>query len=58
MSSSTDKEIGAISQFLDLTVGQLHDYLLARGLSTVGSKLDLAARALIAQEQGIPPRSE
>jgi hypothetical protein len=27
-------------------------------LSTVGSKLDLAARALIAQEQGIPPRSD
>jgi len=58
MSSKTfqEEKHGAISQFLDLTVGELRHYLSVRGLTTTGTKLDLAVRALIAHEQGVSPK--
>jgi len=47
-----------ISQFLDLTVGQLQHFLRVRGLPTSGTKIDLASRALVAKERNIIPRGD
>ena len=38
-------------EFVELSLGQLKDYLLLRGLNTTGNKKELAARATAAYEQ-------
>ena len=50
-SKSNTKDTTSCSDFLELTVGELKHYLAQRGLSQDGTKLDLAARALVAYEK-------
>ena len=50
-SKSNAKEIVSCSDFLELTVAELKYYLAEHGLSQDGTKLDLAARALVAYEK-------
>ena len=40
--------------FLDLSMGNLKDYLSLRGLSTTGRKVELVARAFSAFEMKLP----
>ena len=51
-SKSNTMETISCSDFLELTVAELKYYLAHRGLSQDGTKLDLAARALVAYEKG------
>jgi hypothetical protein len=47
----------SVSLFLELTVDELQHYLAVRDLTTSDTKLDLAARALVAEEQKIQPKA-
>ena len=57
-SKSNAKETVSCSDFLELTVAELKYYLAERGLSQDGTKLDLAARALVAYEKNEPIRKD
>ena len=57
-SKSNTKETISCSHFLELTVAELKYYLAQRGLSQDGTKLDLAARALVAYEKNEPVRKD
>lgn len=57
-SKSNTKETASCSDFLELTVAELKYYLAQRGLAQDGTKLDLAARALVAYEKNEPIRKD
>ena len=57
-SKSNTKDTISCSDFLELTVGELKYYLAQRGLSQDGTKLDLAARALIIYEKNQPIKKD
>ncbi len=54
----TVKNVLSCSDFLEWSADELKYYLAMRGLSREGSKLDLAARVLVAYEQKHPIRQD